>query len=374
MEIDRVIKCVVWDLDNTLWPGVAAEGEPGELPQPDPKIVGIMAELERRGILNSLASRNDPSLLRDVMSMPELAGNLVVPQISWEPKSKSLAHIATSLNIGLESIAFVDDSPFERAEVEHLASGVLVLAPEDLEAALNTPPFNPSHLTAEAVQRADMYKAEELRRGAEASFQGSRADFLKWCQMTLTISIAARADLPRIAEMTERTHQLNSTGRRYKRKELEKIIADASWLVPVARLVDRFGDYGLIGTSLVNRRSAGVEGAWLLDLLMLSCRVEGRGIPAALLRWIMGEAAGAGAHTLRAVYRVNERNLPVRLLFRQMGFAAVGQAGEDGLVTVERSLEGELPPYPEWLRLETSTVRAGGLNRREGARSAGSGA
>src|SRR5689334_1624951 len=98
MDIDRVVKCVVWDLDNTLWPGVAAEGEPGELPDPDPRMLEIMQELERRGILNSLASRNDPSLLREVLAYPPFAARFVAPQISWEPKSKSLAHIAASLN------------------------------------------------------------------------------------------------------------------------------------------------------------------------------------------------------------------------------------------------------------------------------------
>ena len=198
MDIDRVVKCVVWDLDNTLWPGIAAEGEPGEIPQPDHLMLMLMEELERRGILNSLASRNDPSLLRDVMSLPELASKLVSPQISWEPKSQSLVHIASSLNIGLDALAFVDDSPFERAEVEHLAPEVLVLAPEDMESALATLAFQPSHLTSEAVRRAEIYRADEVRREAESRFEGSRTDFLMWCNMRLTITPATMDDLPRI--------------------------------------------------------------------------------------------------------------------------------------------------------------------------------
>ena len=96
--------------------------------------------------------------------------------------------------------------------------------------------------------------------------------------------------------------------------------------MPVARLVDRFGDYGIIGAALVDRNPAGKKRkAWLVDLLMLSCRVEGRGIPSAMLRWIMGEASAAGMIRLRAVYKINNRNLPVRLLFRQMGFNVVSR-------------------------------------------------
>src|SRR5947209_6293590 len=190
MDLDRVVKCVVWDLDNTLWPGIAAEGEPGDLPDPDPAMLAIMEELERRGILNSLASRNDPALLLDVMSRPDLASKFVSPQVSWEPKSQSLAHIASSMNVSLDALAIVD----------------------------------------------------------------------------------------------------------------------VGWLVAVARLVDRFGDYGIIGAGLVDRNPEGAKASWLVDLLMLSCRVEGRSIPAAMLRWLMGEASGAGMSGLRAVYKINDRN------------------------------------------------------------------
>lgn len=344
---ERIIKCVVWDLDNTLWPGIAAEGPPESLPDPDPAMLDAITRLEQRGILNSIASRNDPSLLRQVDENPALAGKFAAPQVSWGPKSESLQNIARSLNIGIDSLAFVDDSPFERAEVEHLAPGVLVLAPEELTKALDTPPFNPSSLTPEARKRAGMYHAEERRRDAEAGFSGNRTEFLHWCEMHLHIAPATGDDLPRIHEMTQRTHQLNSTGREYTEEQLAAMIADRCRLVPVARLTDRFGDYGLIGAALVDRNSK-EQGSWLLELLMLSCRVEGRGIPAAMLRWIMDRAKAGGASSLRAVYRINERNLPIRLLFRQMGFSVVGETRAD-LVTVERNLSGDLPSYPEWL-------------------------
>ena len=350
--IRNPVKCVVWDLDNTLWAGVAVEGEAGEaLPAPDPAMLDIMSKLEERGIVNSVASRNDPSMRELLLSHPGLRERVVAPQVGWEPKSTALRQIAERLNIGLDALAFVDDSPFERAEVAYMLPQVLVLSPDALNEAMKSPRFNPASATAESARRAEMYRQEETRREAESSFKGSRADFLAWCDMRLTIAPATDADLPRLLEMTQRTHQLNSTGRRYSEQELRERMADPRWLVPVARLTDRFGDYGIIGAALVDTQPPWPPGVWLIDLVMLSCRVEGRGIPAALVRWIMGQARDAGTKGLRAIYRVNERNLPIRLLFRQLGFTKV--AGDD-FVTVGRDLSDPLPPFPEWLEIATT--------------------
>jgi methoxymalonate biosynthesis protein len=342
------IKCVVWDLDNTLWPGIAAEGAPDDLRDPDAAMLDIIKQLESRGIVSSVASRNDPSLGERLLGHSMLAGKFVAPQVSWEPKSQAVRRIAGKLNLGIDAMAFVDDSPFERAEVSYMAPEVLVLSPEEIEEAIKGPAFNPGRATAEAGRRADMYRAEEKRRAAEEGFGGSRTDFLISCDMRLLIAPATLDDLERIAELTERTHQLNSTGRRYSTEEMRERIESDRWLVPAARLTDRFGDYGMIGAAVVDRQASRPPGVWLAELVMLSCRVEGRGIPAALLIRLMHAARAAGMNALGAVYKVNERNLPIRLLFRQLGFTTTG--GTD-LVLVSRDLSEPLPPYPEWLRV-----------------------
>ncbi|MFL5735251.1 MAG: HAD-IIIC family phosphatase [Chloroflexia bacterium] len=340
------IKCVVWDLDNTLWPGIAAEGEVDATPEPDAGMLRIIYELEARGIVSSVASRNDPGLGERLLAHPLLAGRFVAPQVGWEPKSQAVRRIAERLNIGVDAMAFVDDSPFERAEVTYMAPEVMVLSPEEMKEAVKGPAFNPGRVTEEARRRAGMYRAEEERRAAEEGFGGSRTDFLAWCEMRLGIAHATLEDLERLAEMTERTHQLNSTGRRYSIEELEECIRSERWLVPAARLTDRFGDYGLIGAAVVDKEAPWPPGVWLAELVMLSCRVEGRGIPAALLIWLMREALDAGIHALRAVYRKDERNLPIRLLFRQLGFTTIGG---DNMVLVSRDLTQPLQAYPEWL-------------------------
>ncbi len=345
---ERIVKCVVWDLDNTLWWGIAAEGPEGEVPPPDERMLGIISTLERRGILNSVASRNDPSFLNTLLAHPSFQGRFLAPQISWEPKSMSIERIASRLNIGLDALAFVDDSHYERAEVSHMLPDVLVLAPDELEAALETTVFDSRLRTAESERRATMYHHEEERKRAEASFEGNRLDFLRWCDMRLTISTAMEEDVPRIVELTERTHQLNSTGRHYTPAEIRERASGGRWLVPVARLTDRFGDYGMIGSAVVDKRPPWPPDVWLVELIMLSCRVEGRGIPAALLCWIMNEARRAEIKSLRAVYKINEQNLPMRLLFRQTGFLKI--AG-DNFVTVARDLCEPLPDYPVWLKI-----------------------
>ena len=343
-----MIKCVVWDLDNTLWQGVAAEFADAQVLAPKPDMLDIIAELEKRGIVSSVASRNDPTSLDSLLSHPSLQGRFVAPQVSWEPKSMSVRRIADNLNIGLDAMAFVDDSPFERAEVQYMLPDVLVLSPGEIAEAMDASAFYPAGSMQESAQRAQMYRQEDERRRAETAFKGDRAGFMAWCEMRLSIAPAHEADLPRIHELTERTHQLNSTGRSYSLEQLHERLHDPRWLMPAARLTDRFGDYGLIGAALVDTQPPWPSNVWLVELVMLSCRVEGRGIPAALLRWILSEAVAAGMKGIKAVYRINQQNLPIRLLFRQMGFTKV--AG-DSLVTVERDLSTPLPDYPPWLHV-----------------------
>lgn len=352
----RLIKCVVWDLDNTLWTGVQAEGAP---PQPRPAVLVVIDALAARGIVHSVASRNDPAVGARLLAAPELAGRFVASQVSWEPKDKALRQIAKTLNIGLDSLAFVDDSPFERAAVTALLPAVLVLAPADVPGLPDRPEFQPGPVTEEAARRGERYRKEAERREAERIFAGSRDEFMRSCNMHLHIAPATEADLPRLHEMVQRTNQLNSTGVRYSLADITRRVDDpARYLCPVARLTDRFGDYGLIGAALVDRQGDG-DGGWLVELLMLSCRVEGRGIPAALLRLLLGQARDAGQPALAALYRPTPQNRQMAVLLRSLGFrAAETLAGADPLVAgatvFRRSLADPLPEYPTWLHIEAT--------------------
>jgi len=336
------IKCVVWDLDGTVWPGVAIESD--GVPEPHRRVIALLDALEARGIVSSVASRGDPALAPVLAAHPRLGDRFVAPRVTWDEKSESIERIAAALRIDLDAVAFVDEDPFERAGVAHALPAVLVLSVADLEAALAGARFTAERLTDEGRRRAAMYRDEERRRQVAAGFTGGRTDFLRWCEMRLDVGTAEATDLDRLVELGERTHRLNSAARRAGRDDVLRWF-EAGGLVR-ARLADRFGDYGVIGMVAVERPS-GAD--WRVDLLAVSCRVEGRGVPAALLRWTMDRARGAGAPGLRALHRANGRNVRLAVLLRQLGFRRSGVAGD--AVEFRRSLDGELPPYPEWLRI-----------------------
>jgi len=336
------IKCVVWDLDDTVWPGVAIESD--GVPEPYERVLALLDALEAHGIVCSVASRGDPALAPVVAAHPRLGGRFVAPQVAWDEKSESVERIAAALRIDLDAVAFVDEDPFERAGVAHALPAVLVLSVSGLEAALAGGWFTPERLTDEGRRRAALYREEERRRQVAAGFAGGRTNFLRWCEMRLDVGTAEAADLDRLVELGERTHRLNSAARRAGRDDVLRWF-EAGGLVR-ARLADRFGDYGVIGMVAVDRPS-GAD--WRVDLLAVSCRVEGRGVPAALLRWTMDEARRAGAPGLRALYRANGRNVRLAVLLRQLGFRRAGAGGD--AVEFRRRLDGELPPYPEWLRI-----------------------
>lgn len=336
------VKCVAWDLDDTVWEGVALEER--ELPRPLPRVLELMAELERRGILNTIASRSDPSLLERLSERPELLARVVAPHVDWAPKSATLVAIARHLNLSLDTVVLVDEDPFTRAEVEHMTPEVRAVSRMGLEAALDAPEFS-GGATAEAGRRVEMYREEERRRRAGAAFSGSQTEFFASCAMRLEVAAATPDDLPRLAELAERSHRLNSSGQPLSETELAVRMSSSGHRVVGARLSDRFGDYGVIGLAVLLL----APDEWSLETLAVSCRVEGRGVPAAVVAWAMAEAARAGARSLAADYRPNDRNVRLALLYRQLGFR--------GSSPLRRDLTGTLPRIPEWLKLVAPAVR-----------------
>ncbi|MBP2474340.1 FkbH-like protein [Crossiella equi] len=343
------VKCVVWDLDGTLWDGVAVEQAVEVLPSPKPEVLAVIDELAARGVLSSVASRTDPSILALLLADEPLAERFVAPQADWQDKSAALRKISEELGIGLDALAFVDDNPYERAEVAATLPEVLVLAPDEAPGLLASPELDPATLTPEARGRVRRYREEARRKGAEAGFTGSRPDFLRWCDMRLTLRAATEADVPRVVELARRTHRMNTTGDVPPVADVLARLADPGrWFLPVAELTDRFGTYGLIGSALVER----LPDLWHVRLLALSCRVAGRGVAPAFLRWVMDRALTAGAPELRVPVRPTGANIELRVLFRQCGLRVTGPQPE-GLAVLGRRLDdGALPAYPEYLTVE----------------------
>ncbi|MBF9132816.1 HAD-IIIC family phosphatase [Plantactinospora sp. S1510] len=340
------VKCVVWDLDNTLWNGVLLEGDACDV---RPEVVEVIRHLDSVGILHSIASKNDRAAAWQRLTELGLTDLFLHPEIGWQPKSESIQRIAASLNIGLDAIAFVDDQPFELAEVAYAVPEVLRVDVVDLADAIRWPEFEPRFVTEESRNRREMYRTQSVRAEAEREFAGTNEDFLRSLDMVFTIVHAEREHLQRAEELTLRTNQLNSTGRTYSYDELDAIRVRDDHLLLVASLTDTFGSYGTIGLALVEKGDL----HWDLRLLLMSCRVVSRGVGMVLLNHVTRLARDDGA-TLRADFVETGRNRMMQVTYAFAGFREIARDGDR--VVLERDADLELPEA-SYVRLVTDPIR-----------------
>jgi FkbH-like protein len=338
-----LIKCVVWDLDDTIWDGTLLEDPSVTLRT---GITELLDALDRRGILHSIASRNHHGTAAAKLRELEIDHFFLHPQINWNAKSSSVREIARSLNIGLDTLAFVDDQPFERAEVAAALPEVLCVDAAEAASVLDSPRFAPVYVTEDSRQRRAMMIASMAREAAEAEFTGAPVEFLASLGMRVTIGPAGPEDLHRAEELTLRTNQLNTTGYTYSYDELATLSRSPDHLVLIAGLEDRFGTYGRIGLALLTR---GPE-IWTIRLLLMSCRVMSRGVGSIFLGHIMRAAREAGVR-LQAEFIPNDRNRMMLVTYRLAGFRTAADNGTHLLL--EHDL-AQVPKVPSYVTVLTS--------------------
>lgn len=343
-----LVKCVIWDLDNTLLSGVYLESGQ-QPPPPDPAMAAVAAELGSRGIIHAVASKNPPEAAQYAAQAAGL--QFAAAECGWSSKADSVRRIVVDLGLAPDAVAFVDDDPYERAEVSFAVPQLLVLSPEDMNDALGWPEFSPASVTAEARRRGEMYAQRRRRQEEARAFSGSRADFQQYCATEMKVSSAVDADVPRLHELSVRTHQFNTRGEAVAEPELRRLVRSPVHRVAVVSLSDRFGDDGMVGASIAEPGPASAEGdAWTVTLLMMSCRAMGRGVIEALLAWLARSAARAGAASLAIPCLVSPRNVPLRLALAAAGFrAADGGTPGQPVARFEEALSGPLPPLPDWV-------------------------
>jgi methoxymalonate biosynthesis protein len=336
-----MVKCVIWDLDNTLLSGVYLESGT-QPPAADPAMLAVLRQLRARGIIHAIATKNPAEAARYAARVTGM--EFAAAECGWGRKSDAVRRIIAELGLAADAAAFVDDDLYERAEVSLAVPEALVLSPEDMADAVGWPEFSPATVTAEAGRRGEMY-AERRRRQEEArAFAGSRDEFLRYCGTRVTIAPAREEDAPRLHELSVRTHQFNTTGEAVAEAALRALIASPAHEVTAVRVSDRFGDDGLVGACIVDLGGGvwghgvrGVpgeaecppeastergQGEWTVTLLMMSCRAMGRGVIEALLAWLARSAARGGAHALAVPCLVTPRNVPLRLALAAAGFRA----------------------------------------------------
>ncbi|WP_433113700.1 HAD-IIIC family phosphatase [Micromonospora sp. CA-246542] len=341
-------RCVVVDLDNTLWDGVIGEdgfagvaigtGHRGEA---FAAFQDYLSGLRSRGMALAVASKNDFTLVKEAFTrVPGMRLHLddfAVVVADWRPKSQQLADIAARMRLGVESLAFVDDNPAECAEVSAALPQVDVVAlPADpatyVSMLRDRPTLAAGVLTLDDHKRAASYQAleqaQELRRQG-----GSLTEFLDGLQMRSRVRRLDEAALARAVQLLQKTNQFNLTTRRHSLEELTRMARDPGWGCYTLSLSDRFADHGIVGLLLLE-----IDGAvGRIDTLLLSCRVIGRTAERRLLA--LG-AADAGCDRLVGWHIPTERNGLVRELYPQLGFVDATDNGRqawirDGLADLD---------------------------------------
>jgi FkbH-like protein len=356
-------KCVVVDLDNTLWGGVVgddgAEGikighnYPGNVFR---DIQVFLKGLRTRGILLAIASKNDEQVVLNVLEThPDMVlrpADFSARFINWDPKAINLQRIANLLNIGLDSLVFIDDNPVERAHVRvELPSVDVPEMPADILEWLSVlrqiERFDRPRVTAEDAQRADMYAAEVSRKQLQRSAESVEL-FLQSLGMTATVGLCDERTLDRIHQLIQKTNQFNLTSRRYKTDEIRRMAEDSRRAVAWLRLQDRYGDMGLVAVGIISDTGNGI---WAIDTLVMSCRVMERQVEHALLAYLAEVARERGGKTLRGVYIPTAKNAPVRGFFRTHGFARDTPSGNgDELSTYTRAIDDDAVAWPSVIR------------------------
>jgi len=335
------VKCLVWDLDDTLWDGVVLEGD---RPRPFRAAVNTLRILDRRGILHAVASRGDRATAAGHLAEHGLDDLFCVLDIGWGAKSGAIRRIVAELNIGLDTVAFADNDAAERAEVAAALPMVRCYRAEQVGELASLPEFQPRVVTDESRQRRHRYLANRDRTTAEQAFVGSPAEFLVSLDLTMTIRNATEDDLARAHELTVRTHQLNTTGRTFDIDRLRELCTSDRHEVLIASLTDRFGTYGAVGLAVISFIGADA----VLELLLMSCRVLSCGVGAVLLGHVVHDVAKRGWRPVARFVRTPVNQIMLVTL-RFAGFELIERDGDRMMLAFD--LRRPLPELPGHVRV-----------------------
>lgn len=351
-------KCIVVDLDDTLWGGVLGDDGPEGIQlggsHPGNVFVDIqraLLQLRARGFLLAIVSKNYESTVQSaLMTHPEMIvrpSDFAAIFANWDPKPVNLRRIAETLQIGLDSLVFLDNNPIEQAQVRSELPMVHVLDLDAdpmsyVDALVGCPLLDRPRLLAEDCSRAEMYQQESQRRDLLVSAQSVEA-YLADLQMTASLGRADTMSLERVHQLLHKTNQFNLTTRRYTIEDVRRFDQSAEARVAWLRLRDRLGEMGIVCVGIIRKID---DSLWEVDSFLMSCRVMGRRVEDAFLSHLFDLARTAGAKRVRGIYRPTAKNHMVKDFYSERGFIQIGTRGEE--VLYERE-----PPEGLW----PSTIR-----------------
>jgi FkbH-like protein len=360
-------KVLCTDLDNTLWGGIlgedGAEGIATGSAFPGNcylEYQEYLKQLSARGILLAIVSKNNEADVREAFSLrsADLALGLdsfVAHKISWNEKATSIRELAKELSLGLDSFVFVDDNPVECAAIRQQLPDVAVveapvLEPWRLVEVLSQQPFfDAAVVTDDDVNRVKEYKAQ-AQRAELANSVNSRDEFLASLGIVCTFQSALLAPLARAVQLLAKTNQFNLTTRRRSAAEVEEFSSAVGGQAVVVRVRDRFGDAGVVGLALARNQGD----ACVIDSLLLSCRVIGRGIETALLAYLGDQALRTGATRLVGEFIASKKNTPCAEFYSEHGFTKIISSQEtiSDSIFYELDLTASKLTTPKWISVE----------------------
>ena len=313
-------KLLILDLDDTLWGGIVGEvgwknlriGGHDHLGEAFRDFQIQIKSLKNQGIILALASKNDEiTAIEAINSHPEMVLSMedfVAHRINWEDKAKNIVDIVDELNLGLQSVVFFDDSPFERARVQEMLPEVLVPElpkdPEDYNTFLSKLRcFDKIYITEEDKIRGKLYKSESKRTKLKQKFK-SLSDWIKTLDLTIIIENIKNENTPRAVQLLNKTNQMNLSTRRLNEREFNKWVQEDKNNLWTIRAADKFGDYGIVGIFSISIKD---NVATLVDFI-LSCRVVGRYIEETMIEFLKEFCYENNVNKIKGKYKKTEKN------------------------------------------------------------------
>ena len=354
--LGRIKKCVVVDLDNTLWGGIIGEdgmegiglghSYPGNCYRDFQK---ELLKLYHRGILLAINSKNNEGDAFEVIdSHPDMVlrrKHFAAYRINWQDKATNLKAIAKDLNIGIDSMVFLDDNPRECEMVRRECPECDVICLPDKPYLLprfldSVPALECITVTEEDTKRGEMYQAQLARGQFEASFQ-TMEDFWSSLELEVKIEPACAFSIPRIAQLTQRTNQMNLTTRRYTEAQIEALSNDPGWRVYSVSARDRFGDHGLIGVMILKIE----DNRCMIDTFLMSCRVLGLNVEQSMIALVAAVAKRAKVKRVLAEYIPTSKNKVAADMYPKLGFKKINDA------LFEADLDEQIFEHPVHIKL-----------------------
>ena len=352
-------KCLVLDLDNTLWGGVIGEDgiegiKLGPTPEGRPflEFQRYILSLFNRGVILAINSKNN---LNDVLNVFREHPYMILKekhfsamQINWDDKISNMKAIAEEINIGLESLVFIDDDKLNREMVKGALPEVYVVdLPEDTSLYVKTimeiNDFNTLQLTEEDKKKGEMYAAQKKRQEIKKSVTDI-TEYLRALETVVQIEKADQFTIPRISQLTQKTNQFNMTTKRYHEEDIRQFANSNKFLVVSAKVEDKFGDNGIAGVVIVEKEGE----RWVIDTLLFSCRVLGRKVEETLLAHIIEQAKKENCKTLVGEFISTKKNAPAKGFYENNGFRLMEK--DNGKEIWEYDLRNDYP-FIDFIRL-----------------------